>query len=303
MKLKSTFAAPLLLIAVLLLTVFTGIFEDQLMATGSSPYLTLLVIQLAVYALPALFFCRMRGKEYGKRLRFAFFPPKHFFLLIFGLLAMLSGSALLNMGMMALFPSGDFQGVSSLSLTAASGDFLQMLYILLAFAVLPALLEEFLFRGILLAEYESVGVKTAVFLSAFLFGMMHMQFLRLPAYVFTGILLALIAYATRSLFAPMLVHAAHNVAVLFLERYFYSAAAETKDTGVLLFFLLVTVLLVSLVLFTLVAQRIYAGYGEGNVESLYLSKKRKGAPSVTDALFSPPLILFVALAVIFTAVS
>ncbi len=303
MKLKSTFAVPLLLIAVLLLTVFTGIFEEQLLSSGSSPYLTLLVIQLVVYAFPSLFFCRMRGKEYGKRLRLSFFPPKHFFLMTFALLAMLSGSALINMGMMALFPSGDFTGASSVSFTAASGDFLQMLYILLAFAILPALLEEFLFRGILLAEYESVGVKTAVFLSAFLFGMMHMQFLRLPAYVFTGILLALVAYATRSLFAPMLVHAAHNVAVLFLERYFYSAAAETKDIGVLLFFLLTTLLLVSLVLFAFTAQRIYEGYGEGNVESSYLPKKKRGAPSVTEALSSPPLILLVALTVIFAAVS
>ena len=302
MRLKSTFAVPLLLIAVLLLTAFTGVFEDQILSSGSSPYLTLLVIQMAVYALPSLFFCRMRGREYTGRLRLSVFPPKHFFLMLFGLVAMLSGSALLNMGMMALFPSGDFTGASSVSVSAASGDFLQMVYILLTFAILPAILEEFLFRGILLAEYETVGVKTAVFLSAFLFGIMHMQFLRLPAYMFTGILLALIAYATRSVFASMLVHAANNVAVLFLERYVYSAAADTKDTGVLLFFILMTALLASLVLFAFVAQRIYEGYGEGNVESRYIQKKRKGAPGVTEALFAPPLILLVALAVIFAAV-
>lgn len=302
MKIKGVFAAPFLMIVVLALFGTASLLEAETPAMGGNPYLTLIVVQLIVYALPAVFFCRMRGKGYTKRLRVRFFPPGHLFLLVFALLAMLAGSALLNLFMVSLFPTGDFSGASG-NYATASGDVFQMLYVILALCILPALLEEFLFRGIMVAEYESVGVPCAVCMSALLFAMMHLSFVRLPAYFFSGVILALTVYATRSVFASMLVHAANNVAALWLERYFYTAAAETGDQGVLLVFVLLCVLFVSLILFAMTAQRIYTGYGVTNTPSPYVHKRKRGDTGAIEAFTAPPFLLLFVLFIIFTAVS
>ena len=302
MKIKGVFAAPFLMIVVLALFGASSLLETETPAVGGNPYLTLTVVQLIVYALPSVFFCRMRGKGYTKRLRMRFFSPRHLFLLFFALLAMLAGSALLNLLMVSLFPEGDFSGASG-GYAAASGDVLRMLYVVLAFCILPALLEEFLFRGIMAAEYESVSVPCAVCMSALLFAMMHLSFVRLPAYFFSGVILALTMYATRSVFASMLVHAANNVAALWLERYFYTAAAETGDQGVLLIFVLLCVLFVSLILFAMSAQRIYTGYGVTNTPSPHVHKRKRGDTGAVEAIAAPPFLLLVVLFIIFTAVS
>lgn len=300
MKIKGVFAAPFLMIVVLALFGTASLLQTDNPAVVGNPYLTLTVVQLIVYALPALFFCRMRGKGYTPRLRLRFFAPGQLFLLVFALLAMLSGSALLNLLMVSLFPEGDFSGASA---AAVSGDVFQMLYVILALCILPALLEEFLFRGIMTAEYESVSVPCAVCMSSLLFAMMHLSFVRLPAYFFSGIILALTMYATRSVFASMVVHAANNVAALWLERYFYTAAAETGDSGILLVFVLLCVLFLSLILFAASAQRIYTNYGVNNTPSPYVHKRKRGDTGAVEAFTAPPFLLLVVLFIIFTAVS
>ena len=100
MKVKSIFAAPLLMIVVLALFGVVSLLDAQRSGTGASLYLTLTVVQLIVYALPSVVFCRLRGKEFMPRLRLRIFKPTHLFLMLFALLAILTGSALLNLGMM-----------------------------------------------------------------------------------------------------------------------------------------------------------------------------------------------------------
>ncbi len=302
MKLKSTFAAPLLMMAVLILFLLSKILEEQILSMGESPYLSLIVVQLLVYALPAVFFCRLREKNYIHRLRLRLFLPKNLFLMLFALTAMISGSALINMGMQALFPEVEMAGLAAGYEGALAGDFVSMTYVVLTFCVVPALLEEFLFRGILLAEYETVSVPLAVWMSSLSFAVLHLNFIRFPAYLFSGLVLALTTYATRSVVATMLVHVANNVAVLFLDRYLNSAAAETRETGVLLLFLLACAFLLSLIFFAFCAQYTYKGYGEAGVQTPYLPQKKRRNISVLEAVTAPPFILFFVLAILFAVI-
>ena len=302
MKVKGVFAAPFLMIVVLALFGISGFLDNA--ALGVNPYLALIIVQLIVYALPSVFFCRLRGKSYMSRLRLRFVKPGHMFLLVCALLAILSGSALLNLGMITLFPSGDFNTASAAYASAATGDFDGMLYVILAFCILPALLEEFLFRGIMTAEYESSGIMTAVSMSALLFAMMHLSFMRLPAYFFSGIVLCLTMYATRSVFAPMIVHAANNIAALWMDRYLYTAVDGIGERGTLLVFILFTVLFISVIAFTASAQRIYAAYGITNTPSPHVPKKKRGEfGGFFSAALAPPFVFLFVLFVIFTAVS
>lgn len=302
MRLKSIFAAPFLMIVVLALFGAVSLVGAR-GSLGSDTYLTLAIVQLIVYALPSVFFCRLRGKEFTPRLRLRFFKPTHLFLMLFALLAILTGSALLNIGMMSLFPDAEYASAAA-SYAGASGSFSGTVYALIAMCILPALLEEFLFRSIITAEYESVSVPCAVLMSSLLFAMMHLSFVRLPACFFSGVILCLTMYATRSVIASMVVHAANNIVTLFVDRYLYTAARELGERGVLLTFILVSVLLLSLILFSMSAQNAYTVYGVTNVPSPYVRRKKRGESVwAFEAIFAPPFVFLVVLFVIFTAVT
>lgn len=82
---------------------------------------------------------------------------------------------------------------------------------LLFFAVLPACVEEFFFRGMLYQTYRKSSAKIGMFLSGFLFGCMHLNFNQfLYAFAF-GIFLVLIVEATGSIYASMLCHFILNI--------------------------------------------------------------------------------------------
>ena len=79
--------------------------------------------------------------------------------------------------------------------------------ILFMMAVMPACIEELVFRGVVYGGYRKAGTKfMSVMLSALMFGLMHMN-LNQALYAFVlGILLALLVEATGSLFSSMLFH-------------------------------------------------------------------------------------------------
>ncbi len=66
-------------------------------------------------------------------------------------------------------------------------------------ALLPAIIEESVFRGSLYNTYSRRRPLAGVFFSAFLFGLMHMNFNQMPYAFFLGIIMALMLEATDSI--------------------------------------------------------------------------------------------------------
>ena len=106
-----------------------------------------------------------------------------------------------------------------------------MLFIM---AVMPATIEELVFRGIAYNGYRKAGTKfMAVMLSALMFGLMHGN-LNQALYAFVlGIFLALLVEATGSLFSSMLFHFIYNAqsccmmfALEAMQPGYYSDAAN-----------------------------------------------------------------------------
>ena len=81
---------------------------------------------------------------------------------------------------------------------------------LLIMAVAPAVGEEFLFRGIVYNSYRKVSPAGAVFLSALVFGLFHMNFNQMPYAVFLGILMVLVLEATGSVGSTVFLHFLFN---------------------------------------------------------------------------------------------
>ena len=283
------------MIVVLALLTVSSLIDPMALGTDMNLYLAVIILELLVYALPAVFFCRLRGKEYGRKLRVRLFRFSHIFLILLGLVILLTGSALLNMLMASLFPPEPGTSSSYAGIAGAGA------YAVLAFSILPAVAEEFLFRSILIAEYETIRPSFAILVSSLFFGMIHMDFMRLPAYVFAGIVLALVFYTTRSVFASVLLHVLNNIAALWTDVWAEKFSAAAGKQGVLLQFILICLFMTALVLFFWEAQRIYQEYGENGVPSPHVRRRKRGEPSgALEALTTPPFVIFIVMYIVFT---
>lgn len=85
---------------------------------------------------------------------------------------------------------------------------------LLLFALVPAVCEETLFRGVILNGLRKYGLFLSVGMSALFFSLMHMSLLQLPYTFLLGLVLGLVVYFTRNLWLSMLMHFINNGAVL-----------------------------------------------------------------------------------------
>lgn len=87
-------------------------------------------------------------------------------------------------------------------------------------AVLPAICEEALNRGILLNAYEVRGTYKAIIITGIFFGIFHFDITNFLGPVVLGILLGYYAVRTNSIFAPILAHFMNNAISEFFSFYY-----------------------------------------------------------------------------------
>jgi membrane protease YdiL (CAAX protease family) len=232
---------------------------DTTILSRDNEYLSIVMLQVMIFLIPGVIFCKLRGSTFTERLRLRLPRPSHILLLIAALIGLISGTLLISIytgGIETLD-----QGFTLYDTFSAGGgsDLSEVLYLILAYAVLPAVCEEFVYRGILCASLEERGLLPAIVYSAVSFGMLHFELSHLPVYIFAGLLLCAVMYATRSLLSTVIVHFAFNLFGLFgqpalTQFYLYTGSTE------LFTFLLVVIFLLSAILFCGEAGRIYRGY-------------------------------------------
>jgi membrane protease YdiL (CAAX protease family) len=89
---------------------------------------------------------------------------------------------------------------------------------LFGIVVAAAVSEEILFRGFIQRSLEEgpLGRGGAILLTSFLFAVIHLIPQGMPSYVLAGVVLGITAVATESILIPILIHAVHNTASIFL---------------------------------------------------------------------------------------
>lgn len=106
---------------------------------------------------------------------------------------------------------------------------------LLVMGILPAIFEETLFRGFVFGAAKRFSVKKSMLLSAFYFGLFHLNGYQIPYAMFAGLILALVTYATGTILAPILLHLVINgsqvISVYIYLNSVSDAAAQTADTA------------------------------------------------------------------------
>jgi len=138
-----------------------------------------------------------------------------------------------------------------LEVNTAGGFLLNLVMI----AVLPAIGEELLFRGLFQRLFhEWLGnIHIAIILSGFIFGAMHLQFYGMLPRMMLGILFGYLFYWSGSLWIPVFAHFLNNgvaVTVSFLERQgFIETSLEDFGTTDNLFLIISSIILTALTLY------------------------------------------------------
>ena len=211
----------------------------------------------------------------------------HIPFLLYLLVVMITGSLLTSIltgGIRSL--EGNFTLYDTF--VARTGTTTEMLYAILAYALLPALCEEFTYRSILCAEYEKRGVGVAIAASALLFAMLHFSFAHFLTYLVLGALLACAMYATRSFLAPILLHISYNIFCLFGQPYL-SAFYVNAGSNEIFIFCLVVLFLLFAALSAGEARKIYHIHAKKNISSNYTTVLpwRRLPATLLETLLSP----------------
>lgn len=91
------------------------------------------------------------------------------------------------------------------------------LLMVLSTAIVPALVEEFAYRGIVFGLLKPFGEVFAIFASSVAFGVLHGNFEQMPFAFLVGLVLGLIRVKTDSILICMAVHAINNLVAVLLE--------------------------------------------------------------------------------------
>ena len=292
-KYKSNMTAPILTALVYLLLLLSRIIKITEM-TGENEYIGVIVLQLLIFLLPSVIYSKLKGDDYTPRLRLRPIGGQQLLVSLLGALALICGALLLNI----LIKNGGAEDGFSLYNTFTanhSGSAESFVFVTVAYAVVPAVCEEFFFRSVLRAEYEEYGIGTALAMSVLLFGMVHFDFSQLAVYMLAGIILFMTFYATRSVLGSILVHFLYNMYGLFGQSFANEVFSTTGSTELFMLLLFSAFLLFS-ALFLGEAARLYRKYARLNLTSDYLPKKKNkrnrnsDGSAFAESLLAPPAL-------------
>ncbi len=127
-----------------------------------------------------------------------------------------------------------------------------MLLVILSTSLFPALLEEFMMRGVILGAFKKFGDSFSILVSSILFAFMHASLTQFAFAFLVGLVLGFVTVKAKSIWPAVIIHAANNfVSVVFsyLEMYLKT------DTLNLVFYIFICLLFAASVLCTVLVSR------------------------------------------------
>lgn len=168
----------------------------------------LVLFEVLFLAIPPLLVALLRGYDIKKTFRLKMPRPMEVLLmLVISPFMVIAGACAGVIALVAVktifgrvYLAGDINAYMSKNIFVA----------LFLIAVVPAVCEEFLFRGMIQRGLERLGAGWGIFLSGILFGLFHFDFQRLAAQTLIGLLSAYVVYRTGSIFNGMILHFMNN---------------------------------------------------------------------------------------------
>lgn len=211
-----------------------------------------IIIYALTFLLPTLFISKYVPKReetvtYAKRL------PKRFFTVIAATLGLVTAASFL-VSIISMIASNYGIGLKEPSI-ALPKNAIDVVLTFVSMAVTPALVEELLFRKVILNSLAPYGKKFAIVISAILFSLMHCnpsQFLH--AFI-AGLIFGWLAVKTKSVLPSMIIHLLNNsLSVFYLSLSAFAPSAIYNYVAGMISW---TLMILGLALFTLLIKDKY----------------------------------------------
>ncbi len=194
---KKIFTAHVILVLILIAQNVLS-FGIEISGIRLSTTLAMILSQLTIL-LPFIIYCIVKKKNPLKIIRFKKIPITSAILCV--VIAICSYPVVVCLNLLSmLFVENAMVNVMTDVMSKG------LVFSMLLMALMPAIVEETIFRGVVYNTYSKRRPLLGVFLSAFLFGLMHMNFNQMPYAFFLGIVMALLMEACDSVVAPMIFH-------------------------------------------------------------------------------------------------
>ena len=177
---------------------------------GIPVFIQMFITGLLAYIVPICVYAKVTGmtsKEASER--FYLKKSKTHYIVLAALLGIGCQfiAVVLNLPMNMLFKNYDSYTASSIS---------ELVLAIVVVGVLPALFEEFLFRGIVLGSMSEINAKAAIIFSSVMFAILHADICGFLGYLFMGFTLSVVTRRTESVLAAVVFHFMNNVTALLL---------------------------------------------------------------------------------------
>ena len=228
-KLKSSvMTTPLLVIFVI-----TAMQLSKLALTRLDPetniFVAVGVIQLVALAMPCVIYYLLKGRKLTEPILIVPKNGAHILFIIFAALFFISGMLLIkffyfvgNGGVAAVVNYyDDFSGTTNGA---------THIEIILSLIVIPAVCEEFFFRGIVFNEYRKYGTANAIIVSALCFSMLHFSIENFFIYLFAGLLFGFVTAMTKSLIPSVILHLLSNFLSIYASDAFLRVTVDKNGS-------------------------------------------------------------------------
>lgn len=215
-KRPTVLGGNVLYLIVLTLMLSSSLFFGNTDIESMSPnvfYVRTFILQVAIIGVPPLLYLIYNKMDISQVIRLNRIKLKEAFLVI--------GMAIFGYGIVIFINYIWMWAISHIgppipqpTPPADSGG--QYLAALLSIAIMPALVEEFLFRGVILRGYEAMGRKASVIMSGLLFALLHMNLASLPSIIFLGITISYIVQRSDSILSGIIYHFMNNTIAVTL---------------------------------------------------------------------------------------
>ena len=209
-----------------------GLFEKLGNAVYVDIVSTVVIQILIMFLLPLLLFKNLTKKDTKQVFKDLGFKKINFksVLICFaiGILTFFVNLFIASFFNMLLSGAGYTFGASSSSGGESSYTVVNFLIEVVTVAILPAICEEFVHRGLLLrGTADIVGYKKAIIISSILFGLMHLNIQQFFYATILGLFMGFVVTMTRSIVPAIIIHFCNN----FINVYFSFAESKNLPGG------------------------------------------------------------------------
>ncbi len=234
-------ATLLVLLTFILLQIFRLI--DLLITNKTLENILVIPFQLVIFILPTWLFAKFRSPskpmDYLMKLRMKLPAPYQIPLIASGVVTLAAGCLLISILCGGTSSLSEGFTLYNTFVSRNSGGFFETVYLIIAYAAVPAVCEELIYRGILCKEFEKYNVLCGIIASALFFALLHFDLSQLPVYLFAGIFLALSMYATGSVIVPVIIHFFYNLMGLFGQSFLNAFYNITGSIGLFAFLIFI----------------------------------------------------------------